>query len=163
MVYITTIMKVFFLLIVVALLPFTLFTEKKIAHEYVSSNKKQNTLLKCNIKIGMSNDTSLTNWIKQDKVSIVIYTIDDELYLANVWSISNTQSFGVLTPSEPKALEHLVDRKGSTIEIFNWKYENTYDNEKGTSTVTFIKKGIDVIVIIGTEENDSLSFAGKIE
>lgn len=154
--------EIILLFIFIALLPFTPFPEKH-KNKYDTTSRKQNTLLKCNIMVGASNGMSYTDYIKQDKVFIVIYTVDDVVYLANFWSISKSQSFGVLTPTEPKSLKHLVDRKGSTIEIFNWKFDNTYDDESGKAKVTFIKKGIDVIVLIETEKEVSLSLAGKIE
>lgn len=88
---------------------------------------------------GFSNDTSITDLLIENEAFIRFYPIDDNgtWFLANVWPTSYSQSFGKITNL---GSERTID-EGKLIDLysFDWEYQNTYDEIRGTAKVFLVK------------------------
>lgn len=63
---------------------------------------------------------------------IAFYTINDgNIYMTNIMSKRNTQSYGRLYAAETKNLNETYESYKADIFYFQWRYINTYDTKKG--------------------------------
>ena len=99
---------------------------------------------------------------------IVFYTNNDgNLYMSNVMSKRDIQSYGRLYSSEHSKLKESYDKYEADIFYFNWRYINDYDSNKGTAKVKLIKiykpQGITFSCTIIPEDLEVLSYRGFME
>ena len=97
----------------------------------------------------------------------VFYTVEDSdlIYMANVWSKNDSQSYGPMYYIKKK--EETYEEYKADFFYFNWRYMNDYDDKKGTATVQLIKifkpQGITFILKIIPENLDVIVYKGYIE
>lgn len=101
---------------------------------------------------------------------LVFYTvegIDNELFMANFWPKSNTQSSGKIYGAETSSSK--ADNENYRLDYcsFNWSYKNTYDEKKGTAKVEVIKifkpAGVAFVIKIIPEDLDVFIYKGYME
>lgn len=99
----------------------------------------------------------------------VFYTVEGRnlLYMANVWSKQNTQSWGALYMEDVQSYPETVDQYKTEIFFFRWEYQNSYDTKKGTCSIQFIKtykpQGVASTLKMITEELDVTIYKGYME
>ena len=143
-------MKAFFTLLL--LLPIIVFAQ-------------QQTLAKFVINDASFNSRDVTETYLDAGGYIVFYTNDDgQLFMANVMSKRDTQSFGRLYSSEHNSLKETYDKYEADVFYFKWRYVNDYDSKKGTATVKFVKiykpQGITFTCTIIPEDLEVLVYKG---
>jgi hypothetical protein len=129
---------------------------------------KQETLSKFIISDATDNGNDITETILDQRGYLVFYTKNDNsLYMANVWQKNDTQSFGRLYNTEHKKLKETYESFEADIFYFKWRYINSYDTKKGTSTVELIKiykpQGVTFKITIIPENLDVLVYKGYME
>lgn len=101
---------------------------------------QQKTLAKFIITDASLNKNDVTETYLDAGGYIVFYTNDEgNLYMANVMSERDTQSFGRLYSSEHSELKETYDKYEADIFYFNWSYKNDYDSKRGTAKVKLVK------------------------
>ena len=128
----------------------------------------QETLSKFIISDASKNGNDITETILEQNAYIVFYTNNDNnLYMANVWSKNNSQSFGRLYNTKHKKLKETYDSFEADIFYFRWRYINSYDTKKGTATIELIKiykpQGVTFKIKIVPENLDVLVYKGFME
>ena len=126
---------------------------------------QQKTLAKFIITDASHNNIDVTETYLDVGGYIVFYTNDDdELFMANVMSKRDTQSFGRLYSSEHSSLKETYEKYEADVFYFKWRYVNDYDSKKGTATVKFVKiykpQGITFICTIIPEDLEVLVYKG---
>lgn len=126
---------------------------------------QQKTLAKFIITDASDNNIDVTETYLDAGGYIVFYTKDDgNLYMANVMSNRDTQSFGRLYSSEHSELKETYNQYEADIFYFNWRYINDYDSKKGTAKVRLVKiykpQGIAFSCTIIPENLDILEYKG---
>ena len=129
---------------------------------------QQKTLAKFIITDASLNKNDVTETYLDAGGYIVFYTNDEgNLYMANVMSKRDTQSFGRLYSSEHSELKETYDKYEADIFYFNWSYKNDYDSKRGTAKVKLVKiykpQGIIFSCIIIPENLDILEYKGYME
>lgn len=129
---------------------------------------QQKTLAKFIITDASLNKNDVTETYLNAGGYIVFYTNDEgNLYMANVMSERDTQSFGRLYSSEHSELKETYDKYEADIFYFNWSYKNDYDSKRGTAKVKLVKiykpQGIIFSCIIIPENLDILEYKGYME
>lgn len=129
---------------------------------------QQKTLAKFIITDASLNKNDVTETYLDAGGYIVFYTNDEgNLYMANVMSERDTQSFGRLYSSEHSELKETYDKYEADIFYFNWSYKNDYDSKRGTAKVKLVKiykpQGIIFSCIIIPENLDILEYKGYME
>lgn len=137
------------------LLPFLIFSQ-------------QQTLAKFIITDASVNKSDVTETYLDAGGYIVFYTNSEgNLYMANVMSKRDTQSFGRLYSSEHSKLKETYEKYEADIFYFNWRYINDYDSKKGTAKVRLIKiykpQGITFSCTIIPEDLEVLEYKGFME
>jgi len=101
---------------------------------------------------------------------LVFYSIGDDenqLYMANFWPKSNTQSSGKIYGAETSTTKADTENYRMDYCSFNWSYKNTYDEKKGTAKVEVIKifkpAGVAFVIKIIPEDLDVLIYKGYME
>jgi len=87
------------------------------------------------------NDVDVTKHYLQNKTYLVFYRLKDDtdVYLANVMSEANTQSFGRIFDFVGKQEEETDKQYRYERYTFRWSYINDYDDKKGTAKVVIEK------------------------
>lgn len=81
----------------------------------------------------------VTKQIEGKGVYTVFYEQDGEIYMANVWEATHSQSWGPIRKLRHKSVD-ATDKEYSRDEyLFEWSYKNTYDKEKGVCKVLLSK------------------------
>ena len=129
---------------------------------------QQKTLAKFIITDASLNKNDVTETYLDAGGYIVFYTNDEgNLYMANVMSERDTQSFGRLYSSEHSELKETYDKYEADIFYFNWSYKNDYDSKIRTAKVKLVKiykpQGIIFSCIIIPENLDILEYKGYME
>jgi hypothetical protein len=129
----------------------------------------QETIGKFIISNATKNGVNQTELFLKQKAYCVFYTKDNDglLYMANVWVIDKTQSYGKiynLTYEETPATSKTNRTERYT---FTWQYINSYNPKEGTATVAFYKtykqQGTVFTLIMVTEDLDTFVFKGYME
>jgi hypothetical protein len=113
------------------------------------------------------NGDDITQEVLENNARLVLYKSSDgkEIMLSNYWEKSNSQSFGRIY-SITKEENPVAEFKTETFH-FQWSYENTYDDIKGTSSVKLIvnhKPQVDYYELtLFTEYLDVLIYSGVIK
>lgn len=113
------------------------------------------------------NGNDITEWAVNGSLFTVFYTIDDELYMANVSNSNDEQSWGKVWGLKNETREETDKDYKVDIFYFNWNYSNSYDSKEGTCKVQFIKiykpQGIVSILRLITESLDVTEYTGYME
>jgi hypothetical protein len=130
--------------------------------------EQKETLAKYIITEGEINNKDITSILTKAGAYTVFYTLADEsLHLANVWSNSNTQSYGPMSNISSEKIEETDEYYETDIFYFDWHYTNTYDDESGNAKVeaSTIQKpeGIFFIIEIFTDNLDKFIYKGYME
>jgi hypothetical protein len=133
---------------------------------YAHSQNSLNSYEKYIIIDGFSNDTSITDLLTENEALIRFYPVDNKgtWFMANIWPKSYSQSFGKITNL---GSERGFD-EGKLIDLYNfdWEYQNTYDEQKGTAKVFLVKMYLPESIIFKIEiEVDStnvLTYSGIV-
>lgn len=133
-----------------------------------AQDNSQETLAKFIITDASLNGYDTTETYLDAEGFIVFYTKPDgHLYMANVMSTKNSQSFGRLYSSEHKKMQETNTVYEADIFYYKWRYINSYDTNKGTATVEFIKiykpQGVTFTIKIIPENLDILIYKGYME
>lgn len=116
------------------------------------------------------NGVDVSSQYINDGAYLVLYSIgnnENQIYLANYWDKSNSQSYGDIFGT-------VVSKSVTTNEnykmdscTFYWSYKNTYDKKKGTAKVEVIKthkpQGVAFVIKIIPEDLDILIYKGYME
>lgn len=100
---------------------------------------------------------------------IIFYTTgtDELLYMANVRSNSNSQSFGPIYGVESKNREESDEYYKTDFINFNWQYANTYNDKTGTAQVQVTKiykpQGVEFVIKIIPENLDEAIYKGRMD
>lgn len=133
-----------------------------------AQNNTQETLAKFIIIDASDNGNDTTEIYLDAGGYIVFYTQPDgKLYMANVMSNRNSQSFGRLYSAEHSKLKETYENYEADIFYYKWRYINSYNDKKGTATVELIKiykpQGVTFKVTIIPENLDVLVYKGFME
>jgi hypothetical protein len=133
---------------------------------YVQSQNSFNSYEKYFIVDGFSNDTSITDLLTENEALIRFYPLDSKgtWFMANIWPKSYSQSFGKIT--------NLISQRdfdeGKVIDLysFDWEYQNTYDEQRGTAKVFLVKMYLPKTTIfkieIEVDSSNVLTYSGII-
>ena len=89
---------------------------------------------------GRDNGSDITPQMLEANAYLALYLSSDkeDVMFANVWELNNSQSFGsayaIVKEEFPETDE---DYKGVLFN-FNWSYQNSYDDKKGTAKVKLL-------------------------
>ena len=113
------------------------------------------------------NGNDITEWAINIKVFTVFYTINDELYMANVSDTNDEQSWGKVWGLKNETREETSKDYKVDIFYFNWNYSNSYDSKKGTCKIQFLKiykpQGVVSTLKLITESLDVTEYIGYME
>jgi len=103
------------------------------------------------------NEEDYSEWYQDRNSYIKFYTFpdDDNIYMANVVSKSDSQSFGPISNLRYK--KEIIDGDLIDIAEFDWHYENTYNDRTGIADVVFFKypsEDLMIFVCMFTTENE---------
>ena len=100
----------------------------------INAQDNQKVLAKLIITDANIDGFDATPEIQANDTYTIFYTIenDDLLYMANVMSKKNSQSYGHVYNWREKYNAETIDQYKSNIFTFNWRYTNTYDGKSGT-------------------------------
>lgn len=130
------------------------------------SEKNQETLAKFQIADGNVNGKDVTPTMISENSYLVIYrnVENNDLYMANFWETSNSQSFGAIYAIEKKHIDESDENYKADFVNFQWSYTNTYDSKKGTAKVELMKiykpQGVYFEMTIVPENLDVLVYKG---
>lgn len=131
--------------------------------------QNQKTIAKFITTDASTNGVDVTPTYLSENAYIVFYKSNNDglIYMANVWSKTNSQSYGPMYSLESEKKRETYDTYEADIYFFNWRYINTYDNKKGTAKVQLIKiykpQGITFTIKIIPENLDILVYKGYME
>ena len=135
----------------------------------IASGQQQETLARFIISDAKMNDTDITPEVLANKAFIVFYKggTHGQLFMANVWPVADTQSHGPIYAIESRSTKETYDSYAADVFHFNWRYQNTYDTNKGTATVQVIKiykpQGVAFVIKIIPEDLDVLVYKGYMD
>lgn len=113
------------------------------------------------------NGNDITEWAVNRNMFTVFYTINGELYMANVSDSNDDQSWGKVWGFRNETREETSTDYKVDIFYFNWNYSNSYDSNKGTCKVQFLKiykpQGIVSKLKLITESLDLTEYIGYME
>lgn len=113
------------------------------------------------------NGNDITEWAVNRNMFTVFYTINGELYMANVSDSNDDQSWGKVWGFRNETREETSTDYKVDIFYFNWNYSNSYDSKKGSCKVQFLKiykpQGIVSKLKLITESLDLTEYIGYME
>lgn len=131
--------------------------------------ENQTVIAKFIITDASKNGYDITSYILENKAYTIFYNSgnDGNIYMANVWPKSDSQSFGRLISVEHESFEETSENYAFDIFNFTWSYINTYDKKRGTAKVQVVKiykpLGIAFTMKIVPENLDILIYKGFME
>jgi hypothetical protein len=133
-----------------------------------TSFSQQTTIAKFVITDSKINGIDVTEAYVDAGGYIAFYTSGDEnLYMTNIMSKRNTQSYGRLYSTQHKSLNETYQTYKADIFYFRWHYINSYDTKTGTATVKLIKiykpQGVTFECFIVAENLDVMVYKGFME
>ncbi len=134
-----------------------------------AQDDEQTTLAKFNILDASHNGVDVTPDILEAGAYTVFYTIAEDglMYMANVWPNNESQSFGPMYGVQTEKVEETYENYAADYFYFNWRYNNTYNDESGTAAVEVIKiykpQGVAFTIKIVSEELDVIIYKGYME
>lgn len=130
------------------------------------TENQQETIAKFIISDWTKNGENLTSQLIDENSYLVIYrnVENNDLYMANFWETSNSQSFGAIYAIEKKHIDESDENYKADFVNFQWSYTNTYDSKKGTAKVELMKiykpQGVYFEMTIVPENLDVLVYKG---
>lgn len=135
--------------------------------------EKSKVITKYIITHASKNDIDITENLLKERAYLVLYKNNnsepdtENLSLANVWDVSDSQSFGrIYNLKSTGTPENEESYKTSTLD-FNWSYQNSYDDESGTAKVKIFNvykpAGITFTITIFAEDLDILEYKGFVD
>lgn len=99
--------------------------------------ENQTTIAKFTITDAKNNGEDMTPIILEADAYTVFYTSGDDgqIYMANVWPNSNSQSYGRVFGIKTTKVEETYDHYETDLLHFNWSYINDYNDKTGTAMV----------------------------
>lgn len=121
------------------------------------------------IQNGMKDGMNIQQNLLDQKAKIIFYRDSEtgELMMCNYWTKDNTQSFGKISSIHKEVMEATSNNYPYEEYLFEWNFQNTYDEKKGTAQVkllvvqsdnetlyqiTIVPKDLKVLLYIGLEE-----------
>src|SRR5688572_19394824 len=115
------------------------FTTLLLLFIITAAHSQQKTLAKFIVTDASFNNQDVTESYLNEGSYVVFYTTGDgNLYMANVVSKLNSQSYGRLYSSEHKQLSETYESYKADVFYFRWRYLNSYDTKKGTATIKLV-------------------------
>lgn len=123
---------------------------------------RQDELARFIITDAESEGNDVTTWAIVDDMATVFYTINSELYMANVLFRKKSQSWGKVFLVDT-CLIQTSSSKTETLH-FRWQYFNSYDSIRGICNAEFSQKftpvGIFSKLKLHLRQNDSIVYKG---
>lgn len=135
----------------------------------LSYGQEQEIFAKFIITDAKLNNADVTEIYLQNKTYLVFYRLkgDSDVYLANVMSKANTQSFGRIFEFVGKQEDETDNQYRYERYSFRWSYKNDYDDKKGTAKVVIEKvykpAGVAFSCRIVPEDLDVIDLNGYME
>lgn len=106
----------------------------------------------------------ISDQAKSAKLHIVIYTADNNLYMANYSERDNTQSWGPLYVHDQKEQPETTSQYATTTLECSWNYQNDYDEKTGTAPVTIemVNRGDGIYYNITIKADHNLLYQGFV-
>lgn len=140
-----------------------------------SQEETSKTITKYIITHASHNDVDVTEDLLKEKSYLVLYKNtkpelepdNDELFFANVWDVSDSQSYGRIYNMDLSQTPETEESYRTSTLNFNWSYQNSYNDESGTAKVKvfnmFKPAGITFTVTIVTEDLDFSTYKGYVD
>ena len=129
--------------------------------------QEQKELARFYVTHATQNGYDVSESVLSMKMYTVFYTVGDELYMANVSGVEDSQSYGNIFDFESKNYPETSDEYASYVATFHWSYTNTYDTQRGTCVVEFTKiykpQGVVSTLKMVTESLDVIEYTGVME
>lgn len=132
-------------------------------------SQKRDVLAKFIITDARVNGNDATPQLVSNRAYTVIFKDegDDKLHMSNVWEKAGSESYGVIYSFKRVGKSEIIDGYERDTYHFNWSYNNTYDDKKGTAKVELIKiykpQGIAFSLKMVTESLDVTVYKGYME
>lgn len=145
-----------FLLFIFLLFTSTFYAQQKVIAKFIITDAKKNGI-------------DETPYLLKAGAVTVFYTADNDglLYMANVFTKDNTQSFGPIYSSQSTKNAESNSSFKTDVATFNWHYINDYNDKSGTAKVKFTKiykpQGIAFELRIIPENLDLIVYKGYME
>ena len=142
-------------------------SQSKISNDIpIKYDSNKTTFGKFFITSSLENEKNTTINILENGAFIVFYTGDQnkDLYMANVWPKSGSQSYGKTYSYNTFDIEDPISGIVTTNTLFKWDYLNSYNSIKGSATViveqTNSQKPNTFKIIIITDKLNKLTYEG---
>jgi len=114
------------------------------------------------------NKVDVTEKYLSEKAYMVLYRLKgkDEVYLANVWPKTGSQSYGNIFDLKQTSNEATADSYKNETLTFKWSYQNDFDNKQGTATIklglVYKPTGIAFLLTMITDALDVTQYKGYV-
>lgn len=129
--------------------------------------QEQKELARFYVTHATQNGYDISESVLSMKMYTVFYTVGDELFMANVSGVEDSQSYGNIFDFESENYPETSDKYASYVATFHWNYINTYDTQRGTCVVEFTKiykpQGVVSTLKMVTESLDVIEYTGVME
>ena len=130
-----------------------------------SVSKEQKEIARFYITEAECNGHDRTEWAIRSNLATVFYTVNNDLYMANIGFENKSQSWGRIYIVDT-CMCHTFSSKIETL-YFSWHFYNSYDNVNGVCKAKFTQKvtplGVFSKLIMVLPENDSIIYKGYRE
>ena len=136
-----------------------------------SQTTERVVLSKFIITDGSINGVDMSYNLLEAQAYTIFYTDKDDeedpIFMANIWPGKESKSFGPMLDTELILGEESGENYKTETYYFNWKYENTYDNDKGIVQAEFAKiiepNSVTSTLIMTLENSDIFIYNGYME
>lgn len=114
------------------------------------------------------NGFDVTSQVVNNKAYTVFYETDEGLlYMANVWEMTDSQSWGPIFNVEYEHYPETSSVYESDEFVFDWAFSNSYDTKRGICEVSFSKiykpEGIVSVLTLREDSGDVTVYTGYME
>ena len=126
------------------------------------------------------NGVDITPEALEDSAKLVLYKAVDgkEIMFSNFWTKSNSQSYGRIYSITKKEIAETATEYGCALYNFQWSYNNSYDDKKGTAKIrlfviykpqgvyfecTVLQENLNKVVYKGQMEGDLAALESSIK
>lgn len=140
-----------------------------------SQESKSKLITKYIITHASQNEIDITENLLKEKSYLILYknlnpesdADEGDLFFANVWDVSESQSFGRIYNMESSQTPETDESYRTSTLNFNWSYQNSYDDERGTAKVkiltVFKPAGITFTTTIVAEDLEIYKYKGYVD
>lgn len=140
-----------------------------------SQEETSKTITKYIITHASQNDIDITEDLLKEKSYLVLYKNNnpesdpdkEELFFANVWDVSESQSYGRIYNLDSSQTPETEDSYKTSTLNFNWSYQNSYNDKSGTAKVkisnVFKPAGITFSITIVAEDLEIFKYKGYVD